>query len=721
MLVTAGSIIYDPAPNIISNGERTAYPWVAIDGNNVTHVIYVTINGSIIYTNNAAGSFHIGGKLIDNGKGSTAVPPVAIATGPNNVVGIVYDWFGKDDQIYYRQSNDGGQTWTGRRQISRGSKTAAPHLAFDSGGNAHIVWIEAACGTSLYNVYYRVHYANDALSPVLHPKDECSPFHSQNRPQITIANGKPHIVFERNNSANGEIYYVRLEGSQWVSQNVSNIGGTESLNATMSSDGGNNLFVAWEEKTNNHDVLFRASFDGGLNWSSINPISQTPEEASFPNLTWSPGSKRAYLVWADKTGSSDGLPEIWEREFDPVSTDTTAPDRVSHFNGNSVWPTIGVGTSRADIVWHDNVQTTYQIWDWGGHIQSNCITNPGAGLLLEGGQDTTRDTSLSGTITPPTGCVPDQMQVSLDTPVTDATAKVPYSASIPVQNVQPGACVTHTVYVRLFNDGVGGTPFSDSIAIDTTVEASSSATNPHLIGEPIDYTGVPGASDGDPKYTRDDKFFLAINDAGDCTGLASFDVRKSISGTISGGSYRNDVPLPAPPTPGSLVITVDISDTLGNKTTLDPMQLIYDPDRPTLVASQNPTVTAPLSTTNIIVPLSFDNIKVNDPLYGQGESLPVGRQFWGAWIANSTTNVTPDNPGLKWFPVQVEVPTTTFTLNWDLFTGLPVSQEHAGDFYVYVRFLDGAGNPTAKAIEANKITLTAPFTRPTLYLPQVYK
>jgi hypothetical protein len=151
------------------------------------------------------------------------------------------------------------------------------------------------------------------------------------------------------------------------------------------------------------------------------------------------------------------------------------------------------------------------------------------------------------------------------------------------------------------------------------------------------------------------------------------------------------------------------------------MQLIYDPNPPTLVASQNPTVTAPLSTTNIIVPLSFDNIRVNDTLYGQGEGLPAGRQFWGAWIANSTTNVTSDNPGLKWFPVQVEVPTSTFTLNWDLFTGLPVSQEQAGDFYVYVRFLDGAGNPTAKAIEANKITLTAPFTRPTLYLPGVYK
>ena len=50
-----------------------------------------------------------------------------------------------------------------------------------------------------------------------------------------------------------------------------------------------------------------------------------------------------------------------------------------------------------------------------------------------------------------------------------------------------------------------------------------------------------------------------------------------------------------------------------------------------------------------------------------------------------------------------------------------MSQEHAGDFYVYVRFLDGAGNSTTKAIEANKITLTAPFTQQTLYLPQVYK
>src|SRR5262249_41041112 len=150
-----------------------------------------------------------------------------------------------DNQLYYRQSTDNGANWSSRVQISAGNKSAAPDIALDTAGNLHIVWINDQCGGSIYNVFYRVRSATGTLSSTTKPKDECGTF--RNRPQITIAGGKPHIVFARATSVNGEIYYARLEGSQWLNQSISQTPGATSQNPAFASDGGNNLFAAWDE------------------------------------------------------------------------------------------------------------------------------------------------------------------------------------------------------------------------------------------------------------------------------------------------------------------------------------------------------------------------------------------------------------------------------------------------------------------------------------------
>src|SRR5262249_17365424 len=152
--------------------------------------------------------------------------------------------------------------------------------------------------------------------------------------------------------------------------------------------------------------------------------------------------------------------------------------QVSHFSRRSMWPTVGAGTDRADVVWQDEVDTYFQAWHWGGEIVGS--NGCDGSLALDGGVDATRDRTLSGTITPANNCVPDQMQVSLDTPVTNATAKVAYNASIPPQTVPEGGC-EHAVYARLFKSGGGGKIFSDTIQVDSTIDASVRMSNPHLI------------------------------------------------------------------------------------------------------------------------------------------------------------------------------------------------------------------------------------------------
>jgi len=282
-----------------------------------------------------------------------------------------------------------------------------------------------------------------------------------------------------------------------------------------------------------------------------------------------------------------------------------------------------------------------------------------------------------------------------------------------------------------------------SETFDIGVQARVDILNPHLPNLPTSFglslgdVYVPGGgsnvSDGDPNYTRESSFFLGINGQNDCSGLSTFNVTGSASGAITNNSYNHAVALPGSSTPSAREVSVKVQDTLTNE--INPTKtLIYDPaSDPTGVVSNTDGLprlgtggsVAADSANSIIRSLSFQGISVTDNLYGRQlnlPTLPAGRQFWGVWMANTTSpTATADDPSLNWYPVHVATPNSSFTVTWNIFTGLNIPsadlRNKPGDYYVFVRFLDGAGNPSTNSIKSAKITLKAGYDIPTLRLP----
>lgn len=688
------------------NDDASFFPWAAVDSNNRTHIAYVSDEGGLRYINNVGGNFS-GPQEVEKGLKGNRDPYHALAISGNTLY-VAYSTVGAGEDIFFRRGTLQGAsvTWEPKRQLSAGSKAFAAHVSVDKAGNAHFVWIENRCGKP--NVYYRVRQANGQLGGIEGVRADCT---FQNRPQVTVTNdGKPHVVFQRD----GEIYYARRDASGWSSQNLSRTGSTNSLNPTITNDG-TALYMAWGEgiASGNHDVLFKRSQDGGQNWSNTIPLSNSPAVASFPHATWSESARRVYIVWADSTQDNQ---EIWSREFDPATGLTTDADRLTRLSNESAFPTIGAGPNKVDVVWRDKVSGDRKIYRVGGSISSAACTGS---VTLNGGAAETNNPALTATITP-AGCTPTEMQIAVNTPITDATPRQPFAASVPVALSGPSQCV-NTVYVRLFASGGAGAPFSDDIVVDNAVTATVNATNPYLLGNPQQPQADGKAQTGDPTYSRTRQAYLSIIDSGDCKGLQEFSLPNNAAQTITNNAYTGLVALPGNETQGEKSFQVAVKDKLNNSALFPSagasFVVTYDTDAPTLDTSPKPTITSPVTATTALVTLNFDNIAVRDNVYGARENLPAGKQFWGVWLANSRTPDADPN-ALTWVPVQVLDKNTKFSVQWSLLTGASGDPNTLpGDYYVYAKVLDGAGNPSTGTIVSSKMTLQPNFTRPTVLLP----
>jgi hypothetical protein len=718
-VTTPFTVTWGSPQNVTGSGPKSVFPAVAVDTNNHTHIAYFDQdNQQLMYTNNVNGSFSAP-KVIETGVGTGTDPDLVV--GSDNVLHLGYSDSGLG--IYYRRGTLSGAnvTWAPRQLISSEGKSFGGRLAIDNQtGTLHIAWINNSCGD--YNVYYRSRSASGSLGPVIRVRDNGCKY--QTHPRLAVTNdGKVHITFEDDKSGK-EAYYGRLEGGSFVTQNLSHTS-TNTYNPAITSDG-TALYVAWEEGigVGDHDIEFIRSVDGGLNWSSTVGYSTGSSYGSFPALAYSPSSRRVLAAWGDNDDTTAS--EVWFREFNPDTGLTTAPERLTNLAGASDIPSIAAGSTKAAIAWQDKSTGVFQIFDLQGTITGGGGGTGCDGTLALTDGDQTKNTTLTGTITPKDNCQPDDMQVSLDAPITSATAKVgSYSSTLPPQVVTTGGCV-HTVYVRLFRGGAGGAIFSDSIKIDPSkVDASVNAVNPYMSGLPGTYTQSSIAAvtddgrarDGDPRYTRIQGFFLKIDDAGDCTGLASFQIQNGGADTIPDGGIAAVKALPQG-TSSQRTFNIEVTDKIGNHNAFGPFTLYYDPTRPVLNGG---SVTGDNNTNTIIRKLTFSNVNVTDNEYGQnGESA----DFWGIWVANAnltaTPNITPDNPNLNWAAVQIPTPGSSFSFDWSLFSGLNYApdQSHSGTYKVFVRVLDGAGNPSTGVMQAT-LTLAPGYSVPKNWMPLI--
>jgi hypothetical protein len=236
---------------------------------------------------------------------------------------------------------------------------------------------------------------------------------------------------------------------------------------------------------------------------------------------------------------------------------------------------------------------------------------------------------------------------------------------------------------------------------------------------------------------------LRVQDTGDCSGLKTVTAGGGTE-AITDGTYAKNVTLTVGiADEGRVSVPVTVIDNAGNPDNLADPTIIYDPsDTDATVSGDNqqglPVIEAAGTLTvndtadarrTILRTLSFSGVDVNDNLYNalNGVSVPEGGEFWGVWIATeylgangSATPVGPSSTTLSWTPVEVTSRTCSggtcsFRAPVNLFTGLGFGPrtDKAGTYRVYVRFLDGAGNPsTVASVMSEDVVLASGYRLP---------
>lgn len=653
---------------------------------------------------------------LGDAQGQPDYSPTAITMGADGVA--YYAWVNQPERKIYMRLREANGTWSGRRVVDSGSPFPIfVEIGVASDNTLFVAWLDPDGP-----VRYRRSTDRGATWGARTDLPS-SPIGSQ----IDIATGPNKTVGITWTGSEGgrlQIFVGLWNGSSFVIKRVTTLGG-DYANPSITFDTIGTAYVAWRGVADSGDKAgaFYAEHKADDSW----PSSKLAGGGVTGKVTVdSDENGNLHFAWIGQPSGGHQVYYAFKPQGDRPRGPVGGSTRGAIFNPEAA--ASDYEGPYAHVVFEDftgsYLRARYALFQSSGStFGADPVIEGGASVV--GGKNTVAVTfanarGLTGNV---------QIRWRWNAAPTDSaddsggwqTFANPLTIPIPTSILQGGSCSPSTLYTQIRNlttNQLERTAKSDTIVVDGVVQALGEAVNPVIYipsaatvpsGLEAELNATAGATGGGhPLYTRIPMLYLHVANQGECSGITSVGVGKN-AGSIemtfkadTSGNYGGFIPMPdlTNVKAGANPVTVQLRDGANNVRNYD-YNIILDEDKPVLVSSAADSITtAPYSEADLFQNLSFKNISVTDTTYG-------GRGFWGVWIANSRTPVADpaNSPDLKWAPVAAPGTASEFTITgWNLSRGLTRSQVTPGQYYIYVRFLDGAGNATDNVIST---TLTS--------------
>ncbi len=736
------------SPSVITpSGSDAINPGIAIDSTGVSHVVYQETNFSsfnrVWYLNDIGGSWNNPVRL--SNADNTIDPAISTVT----VDGVVYVdvVYGSSNRLYYRRSSDGGRNWGGEERITSHSSfgpsiilddTATPHIAYTRGGKVG--------GDDVLDVYYLTRSGgNWQSSGNLSTADDINTLSTIAYNRDGNGDLSVHILYKGAPwNKRGDVLYLKRERGSWSPP--LQYAGSDAGEPDMVSDTRSSLYATLVSKRNSsldYEAYFYRSTDNGENWSNPQTVGAgTSDLTRESSIAYLPGGLLAVVTSDDYFADRNN---IYARISLNNGSSWSNRQEVFVQGGISLAPEVAAGAGRFQTVWFDNANGKFRIFtSTYGDVRP---PSPEGSIAVSGdlGEGQTKTTSVDVTFNINNGD-PDQYQLSND------GQNWSQAAALPTDNVIRGwqipaasgvACETRTIYGRLIDsaEDLSSDVLTAQVVHDPGVAASVTVRNPFMYqnvstaGNVQDLDGS-GAFDGDTRYTRDSVYFVGVSQGvGEChppitANLGTLTIPEG--GTLfpfTASDLNED---------GTVDVTVVVKDSVEHSST-ETRTLIYDDEAPQILNPQTVSeggvsfypvdangepLTEPSD--SVLVQMRVQNLQVTDNEYGtNGEN----KNWWGFWMGNMMGEAPGgDQMGeMTWLPREIssatEVGENTYDLTFthNVVSGVvnPIVGGQEQDYYVCMRVLDGAGNPSVETICSGPITLSEDARFPTTNLPLI--
>jgi len=354
---------WTPARRLTWNPGGSWGPAIAVDSSGKLHVVWYDGtygNSEICYKMSTdGGNTWTASRRITWTSGISVYPDIAVD--PSDNLHVTWqDSSPGNEEIYYKRSTDGGNTWTTTQRLTRTSGDSYyPKMIADPSGDLHIVWFDNTPGN--YEVYYRKS-TDGGAGWTKNQRITWNPGDSISRDIIVGLSGHLYVFWADFTPGNNEIYCSKStdSGKSWpANQRLTwTSDGSDAVSAAVAPSGA--LHIAWQESlSGGNAVYYKRTTDGGASWTKSQRLSWNSGTSCEPTIA-ADSSGCLHVVWYD---SSPGNFEVFYRKTLDGGITWEASQRLSWNSGASYGPEIAVDPlDNLHVVWHDYTPGTAEIY-----------------------------------------------------------------------------------------------------------------------------------------------------------------------------------------------------------------------------------------------------------------------------------------------------------------------------------------------------------------------
>ena len=293
------------------NAGDSYSPVIAVNPGNQVHVAWYDRtpgNNEIFYKRSTNGGITWSTlKRLTWNSGDSNIPSIA-ADSCNRVHVAWYDMTPGNNEIFYKRSTDGGVTWSATTRLTWSPGLSfTPSIATGSGNSVHVVWYDYA--STDYEIYYKQSTDGGATWSAI-TRLTWNTGNSLGASVAVDSSGGIHVAWYYGDPGHRDIYYKRSSngGTSWsgITRLTWNTGDSYRLN--LATDTSNGIHIVWRDKTpGNFEIFYKLSTNGGVNWLGTTRLTWNSGSSDHPDIA-ADSNDDIHVIWQD---SSPGNAEIF--------------------------------------------------------------------------------------------------------------------------------------------------------------------------------------------------------------------------------------------------------------------------------------------------------------------------------------------------------------------------------------------------------------------------